>query len=64
MERTYTISEVAKQTGFARTTVYDAVKFGDLKALLPHGMERGMRIRGSEVDRWMDSMEEPSARRA
>ncbi|NLH91095.1 MAG: helix-turn-helix domain-containing protein [Atopobium sp.] len=62
IERTYTVTEVAKMTGFARTTVYDAVKCGDIKALLPNGVVRGFRIRESEVERWMKSMEQSDSR--
>jgi excisionase family DNA binding protein len=57
MERTYTIREVSEQTKIPRTTIYDAIARGDITTIVPHGCSRGRRIRESEVERWVASME-------
>lgn len=49
-----TVKEVAQLTGREVHTVYDAIKAGDLKARIPNGLKRGMRIRRADAMDWME----------
>lgn len=49
-----TVKEVAQLTGREVHTVYDAIKAGDLKARIPNGLKRGMRVRRADAMDWME----------
>ena len=49
-----TVKEVADLTGRGLHTIYDAINAGELTAHVPNGCVRGMRVRRSDVMRWME----------
>ena len=53
LERSYSGSELSKNTGFPRSTIYDAVSRGELQAVMPNGTMRGMRIMRSAWQRFI-----------
>ena len=51
---TYTVAETSAYTGVPMSTLRDEMAAGRIHATLPHGQDRGQRIRVDEVDRWME----------
>ncbi len=52
---TYTVAETSSYTGVPMSTLRDEMAAGRIHATLPHGQDRGQRIRVDEVDRWMEA---------
>ncbi len=51
----YTLAEVAKATGIARSTLDDERRAGRLRAFLPPGKQRGLLVRCEWFDEWFES---------
>ena len=54
IERYYTIKELVEASGFPKNTLYRAIQSGELKAVLPNGSERGMRVSESSFNEWLE----------
>lgn len=52
---TYTVAETSSYTGVPMSTLRDEMAAGRIHATLPHGQDRGQRIRVDEMDRWMEA---------
>ena len=52
MERYYSVREICERTGFPRSTIYRAIKEGELPALRPNGTSRGQRVSESDWEAW------------
>lgn len=50
----YTLAEVAKATGIARSTLDDERRAGRLQAFLPPGKQRGLLVRCEWFDEWFE----------
>jgi len=55
----YTVDEVVELLGVGRTTLYEAIKAGDLQT---KKLGRRTLILAEELDRWVDSLPASSAR--
>lgn len=44
IERSYSVSELSELSGFPKSTIYDNIKSGSLKAVMPNGTTKGMRV--------------------
>ena len=55
IERSYSITELSELSGFPVSTLYDNVRRGDLKAVMPNGTTKGMRVLGSEWLRFLEA---------
>lgn len=51
----YSINEVAQVTGIQERDIRAEVNAGRLKAKVPNGKERGLRIKPEWVDSWADA---------
>lgn len=50
---TYDIPETCKYTGLTSRTLYEEVRAGRLRAIVPRGRTKGYRIKPEDVDRWV-----------
>lgn len=48
MEESYTVSELARNTRFPESTLYDNIRRGELHAIMPNATTKGMRIMRSD----------------
>jgi excisionase family DNA binding protein len=55
--RLYTIPQVVYQTGYSRSTVYNEIAAGRLRAVK---LGRAIRIPAEELDRWIAELSEAS----
>lgn len=55
LERSYGIRELARNTGFPASTLYDAISRGELRVVMPNGTTKGMRVMRSEWQRYIIS---------
>lgn len=53
--RLYTIPQVVEQTGFSRSTVYEQIASGRLRAVK---LGRSVRVTTDELDRWIAELSE------
>lgn len=53
-ERAYRVSELAEMSGIPRTTLYLAIRRGDIRSFRMPGMERGIRVWASEWERFCE----------
>ena len=58
IERSYSVSELSDMTGFPRSTIYDNIRHGSLKAVMPNGTTKGMRVMRSQ---WEDFVSRKSS---
>lgn len=58
-KRWLTVPEAAKEIGISPRTAYDAIKRGDLRAVVRRGCTRGYRVSTDEIARYMDEGWEP-----
>nr|DAQ68602.1 MAG TPA: helix-turn-helix domain protein [Caudoviricetes sp.] len=49
----YTVSETAAYIGIPERTLYEEVKAGRMRSVVPRGRTRGAVIRPEDVDRWV-----------
>ena len=49
------LAYASSYTGVPMSTLRDEMAAGRIHATLPHGQDRGQRIRVDEVDRWMEA---------
>lgn len=61
MERYYTVTQVAEITGIPRRTIYDAIRDGRLRVLVPNGNRRGMRVSEAAWREYVRECERPGA---
>lgn len=54
MRASYGVTDLAALLGLDKHVVYDAVEDGSLRAFLPRGREKGIRIRAAEANRWIE----------
>ena len=47
IERSYSVSELSELSGFPKSTIYDNIRSGSLRAVMPNGTTKGMRVMGS-----------------
>lgn len=50
---TYDVGDTCKYTGLSRRTLYEEVRAGRLRALVPKGRTKGYRIKPEDVDIWV-----------
>lgn len=58
LERSFSVSELSDMTGFPKSTIYDNIRSGSLRAVMPNGTTKGMRVMGSW---WEDFIERKSS---
>ena len=51
---TYTVGQTAIYSGIDRQALYREIDAGRLRAVVPAGCERGMRVSVDDFDRWME----------
>ncbi len=51
--RWLTVKETAEALEISESSVYEAIKRGELKAMVRRGYSRGYRIEATEVERWI-----------
>ena len=51
--RWLTVKETAEALEISDSSVYEAIKRGELKAMVRRGYARGYRIEATEVERWI-----------
>ncbi len=49
----YSVSEIARITGWSVSTINRAIAKGDLRAALPGGVDQGKRCKPEWVDQWL-----------
>jgi excisionase family DNA binding protein len=54
IERFYTVKELVEASGFSKNTLYRAIQSGELKAVLPNGNVRGLRVSESSFNEWLE----------
>lgn len=54
MRASYTVKGLADLLCLSKHAIYDAIYDGSLRAFLPRGREKGIRIRAAEVNRWIE----------
>jgi len=54
IERYYTVKELVEASGFPKNILYRAIQSGELKAVLPNGSLRGLRVSESSFGEWLD----------
>lgn len=54
VERAYRVSELAAMSGIPRTTLYLAIRRGDVRSFRMPGMERGIRVWASDWERFCE----------
>lgn len=54
IERYYTVKELVEASGFPKNVLYRAIQSGELKAVLPNGNVRGMRVSESSFGEWLE----------
>ena len=55
MEPVYSIKEAAEKWHFSESTLYGAIKAGDLKARLRRGTKRGYKVTESIMEDWFNN---------
>lgn len=58
-KRWLTVPEAAREMGISPRTTYDAIKRGELRAVVRRGCSRGYRVAAEEIARYMDEGWEP-----
>ncbi len=54
MLASYSVTGLAGLLCINKQVIYDAVEDGSLRAFLPRGRDKGIRIRASEANRWIE----------
>jgi excisionase family DNA binding protein len=54
IEKHYTVKELVEASGFPKNTLYRAIQSGELKAVLPNGNVRGLRVSESSFNEWLE----------
>lgn len=62
LERSYTVAELVKMTGWPKSTINAAIKRRELIAVAPNGGERYRRIRESDWVTWQEKLRASAAR--
>lgn len=53
LERSFSVRELSKRTGFPESTLYDNIRRGELLAVTPNGTTKGMRVMEGEWNRFI-----------
>lgn len=49
----YSVSDTSRYLGVAQTALYDEIHAGRLRAFMPEGKKRGIRVTVEAVDEWL-----------
>ena len=55
-QMSYTVSETSRYLGVPLTTLYDEIRAGRLRAFMPAGKKRGMKVMVTAVDEWLEEV--------
>ena len=58
LERSYSVTELSEMSGFPKSTIYDNIRSGSLRAVMPNGTTKGLRVMRSA---WEGFLEERSS---
>lgn len=58
IERSYSVTELSEMSGFPKSTIYDNIRSGSLRAVMPNGTTKGLRVMRSA---WEGFLEERSS---
>jgi len=57
IERYYSVRELAELSGICKNQIYRAIERGDLRAVMPNGNMRGLKVSESAFEGWLKSIE-------
>ncbi len=55
-QMSYTVADTSRYLGIPLTTLYDEIHAGRLKAFMPAGKKRGMKVTVTAVDEWLQEV--------
>lgn len=55
-QMSYTVADTSRYLGIPLTTLYDEIRAGRLRAFMPAGKKRGMKVMVTAVDEWLEEV--------
>lgn len=55
-QMSYTVADTSRYLGIPLTTLYDEIHAGRLRAFMPAGKKRGMKVTVTAVDEWLQEV--------